>query len=116
MATRRIERVNSEIKKVVSNIIVFKLNNEVVLNNMVSVLDVSTSADFSTAKIFISVFPKEKENDVLNALKVCVPFIRKEIAKEINLRIVPAIYFEIDKTQEKVEHLEELFKQIKKED
>lgn len=44
------------------------------------------------------------------ALKSVVPYLKKRIAEELNLRFVPSIFFKFDKTPFMSEHIESLLR------
>ena len=96
MAGNRILKINSEIQKTLASIIAYKLKDPRLENVFVSVLNVDTSQDLSYCKVRISVFPNNKEQQTLNIIKSSVPFIRKEIAKQIRIRIIPEFHFSLD--------------------
>lgn len=58
---------------------------------------------------------KDKENSMA-ALEKSKGFIRTEIGKRIRLRIVPEIFFEIDASVEYGNHIDELLRNLNKND
>ena len=79
---------------------------------LVTVSEVRISPDLSVAKAFISVFPSEKRDAVLQALTENVKAFRGELGREVasQLRIVPELVFLPDSSLDYVEHIEELLK------
>ena len=108
----RILKINSEIKKALSNSISYKLKDPRLENCFVSIIDLNTTNDLSYCKIKISVFPEAKKQQTLNILKSSVPFLRKEIAKNVKIRIVPELIFSLDEGYEYENHINELLKGI----
>ncbi len=68
----------------------------------ISITHVKISADLKTAKVYYSQFGNDSEKKkTLKALKRAESFIKYEIGKIINLRVMPDIIFEFDDTLEK---------------
>ena len=92
----RILKINAEIQKLVGIIIKEDLNNPIIDEAIVSVTGVKTTEDLEISKIYISVFDKEKQEDVLNQIKHSAGFIRKTLAPRLDIRKVPNLEFYID--------------------
>ena len=92
---RRILKVNSEIQKIIGSIIQ-ELNNPVIKSTLVCVNDVKTTEDLDISKIYISVFDKAVQDDVLNQIKHSANYIRKELAQRLDIRKVPYLEFYLD--------------------
>lgn len=96
MKQTRIERINSEIRKEVSDIINNKINDPRV-KGLISVTKVDTSNDLSHCKIDLSVFSGDKQQDKLSFETICSmsSFIRKSLSGKIDLRILPELHFRL---------------------
>ncbi len=110
----RIEKINSEIKKVISHIINFELFNPKLKGLMISVVDVDTTTDLEFSKVYVSVFPEQENDEVINTLKTCIPFIRRTLAKKINLRYTPKLLFFLDNSMKNASHIDDLIHNINK--
>lgn len=79
---------------------------------MVTVSEVRISPDFSSAKVFVSVFPSGKQQDVMHILEENMGAIRGEMGRKIGkqIRIVPELTFFIDNSLDYAEHIEELLR------
>ena len=79
---------------------------------LVSVSGVKISPDLSVAKIYISVFPSEKAEAVMEVLQENNKALRGELGNKVGkqLRIIPEIIFFLDSSLDYVEHIEELLK------
>ena len=77
---------------------------------MVTVSGVKISPDLSVARIYVSIFPSEKADKVLNILKDNTKALRGELGHAMakQLRIVPEISFFLDSSLDYVAHIEEL--------
>ncbi len=100
--------LGEEIRKLVSNLLVFGKLKDPVFSNLVSVSGVDVSGDGSYATIYVTAlsFDPEKGIDeatkkqVLDAFNKCKGFIRTEIAKNIKLRYAPELIFKFDNSFE----------------
>jgi len=83
----------------------------------VTLTGAEVTKDLKQARIYFSLLTgNERKEEVLSGLKSAKGFIRAKIAKELKLRFVPTIEFVYDDTQSHVQRIEELLKQIKKEE
>jgi ribosome-binding factor A len=80
---------------------------------MVSVTGVRMSPDLSFAKVFVSIFPSSKSENVMQIINKNAKSIRLEVGKRIKnqLRLVPELAFNIDDSLDYVEKIESLLKQ-----
>lgn len=108
----RIERLNGELQKSISEIIRNRLKDPR-LSNMISVLSVSVAKDLKTAKVTVSVFGENKE-EVFDVLVKSAGFFRKELAAEYkDLRTIPQLTFILDHSEEYSERINKLLEEIK---
>ncbi|MBO4466054.1 MAG: 30S ribosome-binding factor RbfA [Bacteroidales bacterium] len=79
---------------------------------MVTVSEVRVSPDLSIAKVYVSIFPSDKQEAVMKLLEENNKAIRGELGRKVakQLRIVPELDFYLDTTLDYVEHIEELLK------
>lgn len=107
----RQERVDDEICKQLNRIIARELKDPR-LSTLVSVTGVNVSKDLKTAKAFVSVFEKDKEKDVLNALAGASSHIRGMLFDCLKIRLVPHITFVPDHSMENGDKIDKLIKKI----
>ena len=109
--TTRQLKVAKEIQKVMAEIIRSK-GMAAFGGALVSVSGVKVSPDLSVAKIYVSVFPSDKAEPVMEALQENNRALRGELGGQMGkqLRIVPEIMFFLDNSLDYVEHIEELLK------
>ncbi len=77
---------------------------------LITVTEVRISPDLAIAKVFLSVFPIEKSEMVLDFINEKQKTIRFELGKKVQLRIVPELTFFIDETMEELEKIDRLLK------
>jgi len=93
-------RVNTEVMKELSLIIRSEIKDPRI-SSMASVVSVEVAPDLKTCKAYISVLGDEEEQkSTLEGLNSAASFIRKELARRINLRNTPEIKFFIDQSIE----------------
>ena len=79
---------------------------------MVSVSVVRVSPDLGIAKAYLSVFPSEKGNEVVEHLNSNIKAIRFELGNRVRhqLRIIPEVRFYLDDSLDYIEHIDNLLK------
>lgn len=109
----RLNRINEELKREISNIINYEVTNSNV-TGMVSVTSVKISPDLRYAKVFLSILNSRNTKQTLAALKSSSGFIRSRIAAKINLRVTPELVFELDESMQYGEKIDTILKDIMK--
>ncbi len=95
----RLNRINEELKKELSQVLNYELKNPNV-TGMLSVTKVKITPDFKYAKVYISILNSKNIKKTLEGVKESSGFIRSRLAKTVNLRITPELDFEIDDSLE----------------
>lgn len=94
------QRVNGEVMRELSRIISMEIKDPRI-NPMTSVTDVIVTPDLKYCKAFISVLgDKESADETLEGLRNASGYIRRELARSINLRNTPEITFVVDNSIE----------------
>ena len=93
-------RINGEVLKELSNIIRSEIKDPRI-NPMTSVVAVEVAPDLKTCKAYISVLGVEKSQKVtITGLKSAEGYIRRQLARTVNLRNTPEIRFILDQSIE----------------
>lgn len=93
-------RINEEVMRELSNIIRGEIKDPRI-HPMTSVVAVEVAPDLKTAKAYVSVLGNEQaQKDTIAGLKSAEGFIRRALAKSINLRNTPEIKFILDQSIE----------------
>lgn len=93
-------RVNGEVQRVLAEIIRGEIKDPRI-SPLTSVVAVEVAPDLKSCKAWISVLGgEEQRQDTLAGLKSAEGFIRRQIAKTINLRNTPEITFVMDQSIE----------------
>lgn len=68
----------------------------------VTVTDVETAPDLSTARVWVSVIGQPAERDrTMRALERAMPFVRRELGSRIRLRRMPELHVRTDETAQR---------------
>ena len=98
-------RVNTEVQRELSNIIRAGIKDPRVAA-WTSVVAVSVAPDLKTCKAYISVLGDEKaQADTIQGLKSAEGYIRRELARGLNMRNTPEITFVLDQSIEYGVHI-----------
>lgn len=93
-------RINGEVQKELSRIISREIKDPRI-HPMTSVTQVTVTPDLKECKAYISVLGDEQaQADTLAGLKSASGYIRRELARSINLRNTPEIMFCMDQSIE----------------
>ena len=93
-------RINGEVRKELSNIINYKIK-DLRIHSMTSVVDCEVTPDLKFCKAYISVLGDEQaQKETLEGLRSAAHFVRKELARSVNLRNTPEIQFIMDQSIE----------------
>ena len=112
MTNKRMSRVDAEIQKSLAEII-SKFDDVNITGTLVSIMKVDTTADFSLAKVYVSVLgDKSKKALVVKKLNENQKTIRYELAHRLKLRTVPEMTFIVDEVEERASRVLKLFEQI----
>ncbi len=109
-------RINSEVLRELSNIIRRDIKDPRI-NPMTSVVSVDVAPDLKTCKAYISVLGDEQsQKDTLAGLVSAEGYIRRQLARTVNLRNTPEIKFVIDQSIEYGVKMSRLIDEVTKKD
>lgn len=106
MTSYRIDRVNKELLREMSEIVQRHLKNETAKEAIFTAVE--CSKDLRHAKIFFITLDPERGKSVQAALKNSSGAIRGVLGKTMRLRIVPELVFILDKSEEKAREMDRL--------
>ena len=110
--SRKMIRINDEIKEQVANIISQDVNDPR-LSPLVTVVRADTTSDLKYCKVYISVMgDDENKKNSLIALKAAAGFIRKELARKIKIRNTPELTFILDESLDHSIRITEILKEV----
>lgn len=83
------------------------------IHMMTSVTSVEVAPDLKTCKAYISVMGSEKEkSDTIAGLRSAEGYIRRQLAKRLNLRNTPEIQFKLDESIEYGVNMSRLIQEV----
>ncbi len=91
----RIDRISEEVHKAIDRIIRDEVNDPRVGGTW-SIVRCEVTRDLRYAKVRVSILEQERRKDMMTALNRAAGFIRRELGREVDLRYVPEIQFELD--------------------
>lgn len=107
MAGHRIQRVNEQLKREISRIVVGEVKDPRV--GAVTVSRVSAAPDLTLARVFVQLLGTEEERAAtLDGLEAATPFIRVTLGQRLRMKRVPELRFERDRSLEHAMRIEEL--------
>lgn len=110
MQETRQNRISRLLQKELAEI--FQLQTPQMHGVLVSVTRVRISPDLSICTAYLSIFPSEKAEEILNNITRNEKSIRFELGQRVRnqLRIIPELRFFIDDSLDYIDHIDELLK------
>lgn len=110
METTRQSKIGRLLQKELSEI--FRGQTTLMPGVLVSVSAVRVSPDLGIAKVYLSIFPSEKANDLLENIRANAKNIRHEVAQIVRfqLRKMPELTFYLDDSLDYIEKIDSLLK------
>lgn len=108
METTRQAKIARLLQKELSEI--FRLQTAKMRGTLVSVSAVRVSPDLSIARVYLSVFPSAKAQEMLESINSSAKTIRYELAQRVRyqLRKTPELAFYIDDSLDYIENIDNL--------
>jgi len=116
MKNKRILRLNSLLREVISEVIHENVKNPNIAPQFISVVSVDITKDLKNAKVLISVIGSQKEKtNTIEALNQAAKFISIQSAKKVVIKNFPSLKFELDTSLENLMKLEKILSEINEE-
>ncbi len=111
MENTRLQKIAKQIQKDVAEIFQ-KEGAALVRGSLVTVTAVRVSPDFGYAKIYVSIFPFERSQELMKELEQNNWFVRRALGQRIRnqLKSVPEIQFFLDDSLEYIEQIDQALK------
>lgn len=111
METTRQQKISRLIQKELSDI--FQKQTRLLRGVLVSVSRVRISPDLSQCRAYLSIFPSERGEEIIDAIRENTKSLRYELGTRVRhqLRIIPELTFFIDDSLDYIDHIDELLKQ-----
>jgi len=95
MASKRINGINQEIQKELSDLL-RTVKDPRVQDVMISITRVETTPDLRYTKVYVSFLQEDKVNDAMAGLKSAAGYLRRQLAQNLQLRYAPEIQWALD--------------------
>ena len=113
MVSRRQERIADLLREELGLLISSELTDPRLEDAMLTVTDVQVSADLHTAHVYVEhALGEQQTKPVLAALTKAESFLRRALVENLDLRFVPDLFFHIDMTERRAQHIEALLETI----
>jgi ribosome-binding factor A len=110
MGQGRMRRVDEAIRQVIGDVLAGEVKDPRV--GFVTVTDVTTSADLSHARVYVSVLGDAAQREQsLAGLRSAHGFLQQHIARELALKRTPTLEFSYDDTTDRALRLEQLLRE-----
>lgn len=111
MVTYRIDRINKEFLRAISELLHTRVKNEDVKDAILT--KVTVSRDLGHAKVFYTLLEENKKEHVQKALESAAGLLRSILGKEMHLRTIPELHFFYDRSEIEARKMDELLDSIK---
>lgn len=110
MDSKRINMISRLIQKELGEL--FLLETKKMPGTLISVSEVRITPDLSQARVFLSIFPDEKSDEIFHAIQQNTSTIRYNFGKRVHtqLRIIPELIFMKDDSEKIAQRIDELLK------
>ena len=95
MASNRINRINEEIQKELSNLL-RSVKDPRISDHMISIIRCEVTNDLRWCKVYLSILGDYDAKEVKQGLKSCSGWLRRELAHALRLRYTPELVFVLD--------------------
>lgn len=77
---------------------------------LITVTEVRVTPDLSLARVFLSIFPTNRQEELMPLVEANAKNLRFELGNRVRhqLRVVPELEFRLDDSLDKLEHIDEL--------
>lgn len=110
MESTRLSKIGRLLQKELSDI--FQKQTKAMPGTLVTVSAVRVSPDLGIAKAYLSIFPSEKREELLKAIRINTKAIRFDLGQRVHLQLrkIPELAFFIDDSLDYIENIDNLLK------
>lgn len=112
METQRQKKIGGIIQRDIADILQGTIRKEGIHNLVISVTKVSVTVDLSIARVYLSIFPSSRTEDIIEGVRSNKALIKHEVAQRTKnqLRRVPEFEFFIDDSLDYIEKIDHSLK------
>lgn len=114
MATDRLTKINKLLSVEVAKVL--KEEIEIRENVIVTITKVTVSRTLEHATVGISVLPEQRADEIFQKITKRIYSIQQQINKKVHMDPIPKLRFELDASEARITHLEELIGSIEADD
>src|SRR5437660_1152641 len=113
MPSRRIERINHLLRQEIADLLTREVKDQTLSTALISIIDVETSADLRSAKVYFSVYGDEETVQAAEAhLKRASGFLHHNLKERLDLRHTPHLEFVLDRSLARGDRIMRLIRTI----
>ena len=110
--SHRQQRVGEQLRQLISTLLIKdEMNLSFLKDNLISIVEVDMSPDLKNAKIYVAI-NSNKNEELINDLNKRTSYIKKKLAKNLNLKFFPNLKFCIDTTLEYSKNINNILKNL----
>lgn len=112
METNRQKKIGSVLQNDLVDILQGEVRKNGLTNLIISVSKVVVTTDLGVARVYLSVFPQNRAEEILTAVKSNTPLIKHDLSQRVKLQLrkVPNLSFYIDDSLDYIEKIDNALK------
>ncbi|MBQ9882252.1 MAG: 30S ribosome-binding factor RbfA [Synergistes sp.] len=110
MTTYRIDRINKELLRLISEMLMTRIKNDDAAKAVLT--KASVSRDLSFARVYYTVIKADERAAVQTALDAAAVPLRAMLGKELKLRTIPELHFIYDDSEDKAREMDDLLDRV----
>ncbi len=112
METNRQKKMGQLLQEDLVDILQGEVRRNNISNLIISVSKVNVTTDLSIAKVYLSIFPPERGEELLKGIRSNAPLIKHDLAQRVKnqLRKVPNLIFYIDDSLDYIQKIDDALK------
>ncbi|MDR0700632.1 MAG: 30S ribosome-binding factor RbfA [Tannerella sp.] len=110
MEETRLNKIKRLLQKELSEL--FRRQTAMMRDTLITVCAVRVSPDLSVAKVYLSIFPSEKKDELIKTIEKNKKTLRYDLAQAVRLQLrkVPELVFYLDDSLDYVDNIDKLLK------
>ena len=108
METNRQKKIGGVLQKDLVDILQGEIRKNGLNNLVISISKVIVTTDLGVARVYLSVFPQNRAQEILDAVKSNMPLIKHDLSQRVKLQLrkVPNLAFYIDDSLDYIEKID----------
>jgi len=111
MASKRLARLNEQVKREISGILRLEVRDPRI--GAITVTRADVSGDLWVARVYVRIAGDESERaETMAGLEAAAPFVRRRLGSELHIRRVPELQFKEDRALDHAMRIEAILKDV----